>query len=95
MGLKRIIYHDYSLRCHIRNGSVINQVTTKNCKRKKKKKVSVKGVLHPWTLFLRHCVFSQKIKVKIKNKATLDKVSNGSSLIRNNPRDPKITDLFQ
>ena len=33
---------------------------------------SVKGVLHPWALFLKTlCIFS-------KNKATLDKVSYGS-----------------
>ena len=32
----------------------------------------VKGVVHPWTLFLKTlCIFS-------KNKATSDKVSNGS-----------------
>ena len=34
--------------------------------------IIIKGVLHPWTLFLKAlCIFS-------KSKATLDKVSNGS-----------------
>ena len=33
---------------------------------------TIKGVLHPWALFLKTlCIYS-------KNKATLDKVSNGS-----------------
>ena len=36
------------------------------------KKFVIKGVLHPWALFLKTlCIFS-------KNKATLDKVSYGS-----------------
>ena len=35
-------------------------------------KLVFKGVLHPWALFLKtSCIF-------LKNKATLDKVSNGS-----------------
>ena len=45
-----------------------------NDKKKKKKELSskLKGVLHPWALFLKTlCIFS-------KNKATLDKVSYGS-----------------
>ena len=40
--------------------------------RRSKKRMQLKGVLHPWALFLKTlCIFS-------KNKATSDKVSYGS-----------------
>ena len=49
--------------------------------------VFLKGVLHPWTLFVKTlCIFS-------KNTATVDKVSYGSG--QNVPRNNKIMILLQ
>ena len=47
----------------------------------------IKGVLHPWALFLKNlCIFS-------KSKATSDKVSYGSG--QKCSKELKITVLFQ